>query len=82
MFADVKVKPYEIDLDGKKYTVKGERWIGIISRKDGVVTDAENYFEGSVFDYNENTDTYEMGGSVTKTLEEFEAEAERVTYFK
>lgn len=82
MFADVKVKPYEISLDRKPYTVKGERWIGIISRKDGLVTDADNYFEGSVFDYNEKTDTYEMGGSVTKTKAELEKEAESICYFK
>ena len=82
MFADVKVKPYEIELDGKPHTIKGERWIGIISRKDGVVTDAEHYFEGSVFDYNEKTDTYEMGGSVTKTKAELEKEAQSICYFK
>ena len=30
MFATVWVKDYEIDLDGKPYTVKGERWLGIV----------------------------------------------------
>lgn len=82
MFASVKVKDYTIELDGKPHIVKKERWLGIISRKDGVAVDTENYFEGSVFDYDENTDSYQMGGSVTKTKEEFEAEAESICYFK
>lgn len=82
MFASVEVKDYTIQLDGKPYTVKGERWLGIVSRKDGVVTDEEHYFEGSVFDYNEETDSYSMGGSVTKTKSEFDAEAARVCFFK
>ena len=82
MFASVRVKDYTIDLDGKPHTIKNERWLGIINRKDGLVTDAENYFEGSVFDYNEKTDTYEMGGSVTKTKAELEKEAESICYFK
>lgn len=82
MFASVEVKDYTIQLDGKPMTVKKERWLGIVNRKDGVVTDEENYFEGSVFDYNEETDSYSMAGSVTKTKSEFDAEAARVCFFK
>lgn len=82
MFASVEVKDYTIQLDGKPLTVKKERWLGIVSRKNGVVTDEEHYFEGSVFDYNEETDSYSMAGSVTKTKSEFDAEAARVCFFK
>ena len=82
MFASVEVKDYTIQLDGKPYTVKGERWLGIVNRKDGVVTDEENYFEGSVFDYDEKTDSYSMAGSVNKTKAEFDAEAARICFFK
>lgn len=82
MFASVEVKDYTIQLDGKPMTIKKERWLGIVNRKDGVVTDEENYFEGSVFDYNEETDSYSMAGSVTKTKSEFDAEAARVCFFK
>ena len=45
MFASVEVKDYTIQLDGKPMTVKKERWLGIVNRKDGVVTDEEKYFE-------------------------------------
>lgn len=82
MFASVEVKDYTIQLDGKPLTIKKERWLGIVSRRDGVVTDEEHYFEGSVFDYNEETDSYSMAGSVTKTKSEFDAEAARVCFFK
>lgn len=82
MFASVEVKDYTIQLDGKPYTVKDERWLGIVNRKEGVVTDEENYFEGSVFDYDEKTDSYSMAGSVNKTKAEFDAEAARVCFFK
>ena len=82
MFASVEVKDYTIQLDGKPLTIKKERWLGIVSRKDGVVTDEEHYFEGSVFDYNEETDSYSMAGSVTKTKSEFDAETARVCFFK
>lgn len=82
MFASVEVKDYTIQLDGKPLTIKKERWLGIVSRKDGVVTNEEHYFEGSVFDYNEETDSYSMAGSVTKTKSEFDAEAARVCFFK
>ena len=82
MFASVEVKDYTIQLDGKPMTVKKERWLGIVNRKDGVVTDEENYFEGAVFDYDEKTDSYSMGGSVTKTKSEFEAESKSVCFFK
>ena len=43
MFASVWVKDYTIDLDGKPYTVKGERWLGIVNRKDGQPTGKEPY---------------------------------------
>lgn len=82
MFASVEVKDYTIQLDGKPLTIKKERWLGIVSRKDDVVTDEEHYFEGAVFDYNEETDSYSMAGSVTKTKSEFDAEAARVCFFK
>ena len=82
MFASAEVKDYTIQLDGKPYTVKRERWLGVIKRKDGIVTDEEHYFEGSVFDYDEKTDTYSMGGSVEKTKAEFDAEVARVCFFK
>ena len=82
MFASADVKDYTIQLDGKPMTIKKERWLGIVSRKDGVVTDEEHYFEGSVFDYNEETDSYSMAGSVTKTKSEFDAEVARVCFFK
>ena len=76
MFADVRVKDYKIDLDGKPCIIKGERWLGVINR------DKEDcYFEGAVFD-KRNNGCYEMGGEVTKTKAEFEAELESVTYFK
>ena len=82
MFANVKVKDYTILIDGKPHIITKERWLGVISRKDGLTTDEENYFEGSVFDYDEKTDSYQMGGSVSKSKAEFEAEAESIVYFK
>ena len=82
MFASVEVKDYTIELDGKPTVIKKERWLGVINRKDGLVTDEEHYFEGSVFDYDEKTDSYSMGGSVTKTKAEFDAEAARICFFK
>lgn len=82
MFVSAEVKDYTIQLDGKPMTIKKERWLGIINRKDGIVTDDQNYFEGSVFDYDEKTDSYSMAGSVTKTKAEFDAEVERVCFFK
>ena len=44
MFATVWVKDYEIDLNGKPYTVKGERWLGIVHPEN-----EEKYFEGCSF---------------------------------
>ena len=82
MFASAVVKDYTIQIDGKPCTIKKERWLGIVSRKDGIDIDTENYFEGSVFDYDEKSQSYSMGGSVTKTKAEFEAEVESVTFFK
>ena len=82
MFASVEVKDYTIQLDGKPMTVKKERWLGIVNRKAGIVTDEEHYFEGAVFDYDEKTDSYSMAGSVNKTKAEFDAEAARVCFFK
>lgn len=80
MFADVKIKDYVIDLDGKPYTVKGERWIGLINSK---AEKGEPYFTGMVYDWNEDKQEYSVcgAGEIEKTKEEFEAEAERVTYF-
>lgn len=82
MFASVEVKDYTIQLDGKPCVIKKERWLGIVKRKDGIDLGEENYFEGCVFDYDEKTDTYSMGGSVTKTKSEFEAESKSVCFFK
>jgi hypothetical protein len=82
MFADVKVKDYTVLIDGKPHTITKERWLGVIGRKDGLTTDEENYFEGSVFDYDEKTDSYQMGGSVSKSKAELEAEAKSICYFK
>ena len=75
MFASVHVKDYEIQLDGKLYTVKGERWLGVINKED-----EENYFEGVTFDFCQKR--YVMGGDITKTKAEFEAEAKSICYFK
>ena len=41
MFADIRVKDYTISLDGKPVIIKNERWLGVISRKDGLVIDEE-----------------------------------------
>ena len=75
MFASVHVKDYEIQLDGKPYTVKGERWLGVINKEDEA-----NYFEGVTFDFCQKR--YVMGGDITKTKAEFEAEAKSICYFK
>ena len=75
MFANVFVKDYEIQLDGKPYTVKGERWLGVINKED-----EENYFEGVSFDFYQKR--YVMAGDITKTKAEFDAEAKSICYFK
>ena len=75
MFASVHVKDYEIQLDGKPYTVKGERWLGVINKED-----EENYFEGVSFDFCQKR--YVMAGDITKTKAEFDAEAKSICYFK
>lgn len=77
MFANAEVKDYTIQLDGKPTTIKKERWLGIVNN-----TDTEHYFEGVVFDYDEETDSYSEGGSITKSKAEFDAEVERVCFFK
>ena len=82
MFASVWVKDYIINLDGKPYTVKGERWLGLVNRKDGQATGEEPYFSGMAYDWNEEKQCYVDGAEIVKTQEEFEAEAERVTFFK
>lgn len=76
MFADVKIKDYVIDLDGKPFIVKGERWIGTINKS------GEPYFVGIIFDWMEAKQEYTCGGFIEKTKEEFEAEAKRVIYFE
>ena len=76
MFANVFVKDYEIQLDGKPYTVKGDRWLGVINKDD-----EENYFEGVVFDFDDEK-RYVLGGDIKKTKAEFEAEAKSICYFK
>jgi hypothetical protein len=82
MFASVWVKDYTIELDGKPFVVKNERWLGIVNRKDGQPTGEEPYFSGSVYDWNEQKQKHELGGTVEKSKEEFDAEAERVCFFK
>ena len=82
MFASVEVKDYVIELDGKPEIIKRERWLGVVNRQNGIVTDAEYYFEGAVFDYDEKTDSYSMGGTVKKSRVEFDEQAERVVFFK
>lgn len=77
MFASAEVKDYEIELDGKPYTVKGERWLGYVNPND-----EEKWFTGMVFDPCENG--YELceAGMITISKETFEKETCRVTYFK
>ena len=77
MFASAEVKNYEIELDGKPYTVKGERWLGYVNPND-----EEKYFTGMVFDPCENG--YELceAGMITISKETFEKDTCRVTYFK
>lgn len=75
MFASAEVKEYKIELDGKPYSVKGERWLGVINPDD-----PEKYFEGAIFIPKETG--YQMDGTITKAKPEFEAETFRVCYFK
>ena len=77
MFASAEVKDYEFELDGKPYTVKGERWLGYVNPND-----EEKYFTGMVFDPCENG--YELceAGMITISKETFEKDTCRVTYFK
>lgn len=75
MFASAEVKEYKIELDGKPYSVKGERWLGVINPDD-----PEKYFEGVIFTPKETG--YQMDGTITKAKLEFEAETFRVCYFK
>ena len=77
MFASCYVKDYTIQFDGKPYTIKNERWLGVVNKENG-----ENYFEGSVFDYDENSGSYSLDGSIEKTKAEFDNEVESVTFFK
>lgn len=77
MFASCYVKDYTIQLDGKPCTIKKERWLGIVNKEN-----EDKYFEGSVFDYDENSGSYSMGGSTEKSKAEFDNEVERVTFFK
>lgn len=77
MFVTVWVKDYTIELDGKPYTVKGDRWFGVIDKNN-----PEKYFCGGVFDFNEKTGTYTYGGSVSRTETEFYAEAEKYVFIK
>lgn len=76
MFATVWVKDYEIDLDGKPYTVKGERWLGIVHPEN-----EEKYFEGCSFGLKDNG-KYEYEGEVVRSKREFEEMSKRVTFFK
>lgn len=82
MFASVWVKDYTIELDGKPFIVKGQRWLGLVQRKDGQATGEEPYFSGMVYDWDEEKQRYVDGGYIVKTKEEFEAEAKRIAYFR
>ena len=75
MFASAEVKEYKIELDGKPYSVKGERWLGVINPDD-----EKKYFEGAIFAPRKTG--YQMDGTITRTKSEFEAETFRVCYFK
>ena len=76
MFATVWVKDYEIDLDGKPYTVKGERRLGIVHPEN-----EEKYFEGCSFGLKDNG-KYKHEGEVVRSKREFEEMSKRVTFFK
>lgn len=84
LFADCKIKDYEIEVDGEKYLVKNERWLGIVHRKDGIVLNEDVYFEGYSFDWDEENKTWVMSGlgDFKCSLEEFNKRVKRVTYFK
>jgi len=77
MFASADVKDYDIELDGKPYTIKGERWLGYVNPQN-----EEKYFTGMIFDPCENG--YELceAGMITRTRQEFESQTCRVCYFK
>lgn len=49
MFANAEVKDYTIQLDGKPTTIKKERWLGIVNRKDGVDTDTDLHIDKPVY---------------------------------
>ena len=77
MFVNAYVKDYVIDLDGKPYTVKGERWLGIVNPKD-----TENYFSGTIYDYDEETDSYSDAGTITRSKTEYDEFVRRSVFFK
>lgn len=77
MFVNVWVNDYTILLDGKPYTVNGDRWFGVIDRNN-----PEKYFCGAVFDFDVKDGTYTYAGEVTRTESEFYAEAKKYVFIK
>lgn len=77
MFASADVKDYEIEIDGKPFTVKGERWLGYVNPNN-----EEKYFTGLIFDPKD--DGYELceAGMITVSKEKFEKDTCRVCFFK
>ena len=81
MFADVIAKDFEIELDDKPYTVKNERWLGIILNEDA--EGDEPYFSGYIYDWNEDLNAYTDGqGTVSYTRKEFDNCAKSVEFFE
>ena len=81
MFADVIAKDFEIELDDKPYTVKNERWLGIILNEDA--EGDEPYFSGYIYDWNEELNAYTDGqGTISYTRKEFDERAKSVEFFE
>ena len=76
MFVNAWIKDYEIQLDGKPYTVRNERWIGVITENP------EKYFSGSIYDYDKKTGTYSHGGTTAVSKAEFQARVSDFVLFK
>lgn len=77
MFVNAYVKDYVIDLDGKPYTVKGERWIGLVNPKN-----PDKYFKGMAFDYDEKTDSYSGSYTTERSKTEYDELVKRTVFFK
>ena len=77
MFVNAYVKDYVIDLDGKPYTVKGERWLGVVNPDK-----PESYFEGQIFDYDEKAGRYTGGCTTLRTKAEYDELVKCSVFFK